>query len=79
MAIHILIKKKIETSEQVIYEFDVTSKGVGVFSINKATGAIDLIQELDGDEKGMLFARAAHKIKRSFKAGIFPEREEWVS
>ncbi len=78
MAVYIEITKVSECDSEALYRYE-TRSGAGKFSVSKSTGEIRVIEQLEGDEQGKLFARAAHKIQRAFEHGELPDREEWAS
>lgn len=78
MAFYIAIYKTSEDQRVARYRF---SSGVrsGNFEIEKASGSIELLDEMPDDASGRHFERAAVKIIRAWKTGQLPDFAEWAS
>jgi hypothetical protein len=63
----------------VVYSFESDNERRGMLSLDKATGDASLIEEMPGDERMQCFNRAAFKVGREWKSGVFPELLEWAS
>lgn len=79
MAVYIEILKIREDPVSVYYRYATTDDRSGVFSIDRETASLNLLEELPGDESGKLYARAAHKIVQHWKKGALPEKTCWAS
>ncbi|MBV9494353.1 MAG: hypothetical protein JOZ54_08900 [Acidobacteria bacterium] len=79
MAFYIEINKESEDARAAQYRFEADRQGVGRFEIDKATGQVELLSPMPGDEKEKVFQRAAVKIIREWREGRLPERAEWAS
>ena len=76
---YIMIHKEGETAQSAQYRFEADHQRVGRFEIDKATGRVELLSPMPGDEKEMFFQRAAVKIIRAWREGRLPDRAEWAS
>ncbi|MDN8602307.1 hypothetical protein Q0A17_23350 [Citrobacter sp. S2-9] len=84
MAYHIEILKIEENDETVKYKFGPTSSNYcisdyGLFEINKKTGEINLLKQVNNDMKNNFYMRASYKILTCWRNGYLPEKEEWAS
>ena len=79
MAFYIDIRKESETAQAARYRFEADTKRTGLFEIDKATGRVELLSPMPGDEKEKFFQRAAVKIVREWREGRLPDRVEWAS
>lgn len=80
MAVFIEIKKIKKDLDSVIYSFELVDGRSGEFKINLTTGNTELINPLKNDD-GSLFARASHKIRKSWEQDKenLPEVTCWAS
>lgn len=79
MAVYIDILKIAEDESQAVYRFVLTDERDGELILEKKSGEIVLSRALDGDEKGLLFARAAKKVRGAWENGECPMRLIWAS
>ncbi|EMM4086338.1 hypothetical protein WAC87_004396 [Shigella flexneri] len=84
MAYHIEILKIEENNETIKYKFGPTSSDYntsdyGVFEINKTTGEMNLLKQVNRDVKNNFYMRASFKILTCWRKGYLPEKDEWAS
>jgi len=79
MAFYIKIMKVSETSDHAMFEFETTPDARGMLSICKATGKIELLREMPGDNRKFFFHRASYKVMKHWKSGALPDLLEWAS
>lgn len=79
MAFYILIEKIREDDLSADYRFKGDGEGIGLSRFNKVNGEVLLVQQMQGDEHGHVFNRAAVKIMREWKRGNLPASAEWAS
>ena len=79
MAFYILLNKSSETDDYVDYEFGEKEENVGCLRLDKKTGEVTELRELELDESGAVFIRARWKVLQHFRAGEFPDRSCWAS
>jgi|GEM_PF-2483169 len=79
MAVYIDIKKKETKEREVVYSYAVEALPPGLLSINTENGEVSQLKEIDSDNDEMLFARAAHKVKKAFDNGDLPDVLVWAS
>lgn len=79
MAVYIDILKVAEDKTEARYKFVLTDDRQGELLLEKKSGEITLSRALDGDEQGLLFARAARKVRTAWENGEIPMRLIWAS
>jgi hypothetical protein len=79
MALYIMIRKIVENPTSAEYAFGTGENRLGQLKIDKATGAVILVEPAPGDDKGAWYHRATYKIKQHWTAGEFPEATCWAS
>lgn len=79
MAVYIDILKITEDDSQAFYKFVLTDERQGELVLEKKSGEIKLSRALEGDENGLLFARAAKKVRGAWENGECPKRLVWAS
>jgi hypothetical protein len=76
MAIYIPIWKTSETGESVVYEFGDGDETLGIISLNKGTGKMEVIgSKRNADE--FYYRRAMRKLYLHWEKGEFPEKTAW--
>jgi len=79
MAVYLDIKKASEKDDSVTYSYSTVDGRSGEFTIDKASGEIQILRLADGDDDEHLFRRAAHKITKHCREGELPELTCWAS
>ena len=79
MAFYIEIEKISDDGSKAEYRFRGDHGSVGRFEIDKSSGDVQLLEEMEGDSSGASFKRASMKIKKSWMKGDLPDFAEWAS
>ncbi len=79
MAIYINIRKEEVKKNEVIYTYTVNALPPGLLSLNLENGEISQVKKIESDNDKILFARAAHKVKKAFEKGEIPDVLVWAS
>jgi hypothetical protein len=61
------------------YAFGSDESRLGQLKLDKATGAVVLVEPAPDDKAGALYHRAMYKIKKHWAAGELPEVTCWAS
>jgi hypothetical protein len=77
--LYVRIKRTIDSIESAEYSFTADDVEFGQLRIDKNTGDVALIRALPGDDRGMLYVRAAAKLRKELRNGALPELTEWAS
>lgn len=78
MAFYIEMDKIADNEEYVEYSFG-RGADIGVLRLDKARGTLIIISECPLDQGGTWSERAAMKLARLWKEGVFPEKTQWAS
>jgi hypothetical protein len=79
MAFYVKIEKCAEDELAARYRFWSVLDNCGELEIDKRSGEVRLLAQINGDQQGHLFNRAAVKIMREWKLGSLPDVTEWAS
>ena len=79
MAIYVAIRKVSENDVQAVYEFGPDEKRVGQIRVVKASGEIDVLSEVPGDEKPVFSPCAKRKLLLHWRSSEFPDKTCWAS
>jgi hypothetical protein len=79
MAFYVKIEKRDETPESATYAFWSAPDNAGSLRIDKASGEVSLLTPIGGDERALLYTRAAMKLRREWQQGRLPDAAEWAS
>lgn len=79
MAFYLKLAKVTESEAYAEYSFSPDDIRFGRLKIDKKSGNSVLVQPLEGDNREDFFMRAAAKLRKEWRAGVFPELTEWAS
>jgi PleD family two-component response regulator len=80
MALYIPIRKVDEDSRSARYSFGEPGAATGMVSIDKASGAVESLGDVAGDEAmEHVVARVEHKLRQHWQRGEYPETTCWAS
>ncbi len=79
MAFYVLILKKQEDDDKVVYRFGPDEQNLGILKLSKKDGEIEEIIQVPVDNSSAFFTRAATKVYRHWKQGEFPQKTMWAS
>ena len=73
MAIYVGIRKLSANDDFAEYSFGPTEEEVGRLRINKSSGKIEILEEVEGDDFKKYSMRAARKLMLHFRENEFPD------
>ncbi len=73
MATYVSITKTTSNDDFVEYSFGPNEGFRGLLRIHRATGEIEVLDEVPGDEKKLYSLRACRKVAQHFKKHEFPD------
>ncbi len=81
LASYVLLIKKTETKEIVVYQYGPDESSMGEILFNKCNLGFQNVKSVEGDEKEFYFKRAAMKITMisAEGKGIFPDKTFFAS
>jgi hypothetical protein len=79
MAIYLDIVKVRDDGASAEYAFCTVDERCGKLRLEKKTGEVLLVEAAENDDRGALFARAAHKVKTYWSRGELPDKIVWAS
>ena len=78
MAFYIEMDKLADTEEYVEYSFG-RRTDIGILRLNKVRGTLTVLSECPLDQAGEWSQRAAMKLARLWKDGVYPDKTQWAS
>ena len=73
MAIYVGIRKLNANDDFAEYSFGPTEEEVGRLRINKSSGEVEILEEVEGDDSKKYSTRAARKLTLHFRKNEFPD------
>lgn len=73
MATYVSITKTTSNDDFVEYSFGPNDSSRGLLRIHRATGAIEVLDEVPGDDTKLYSIRASRKVAQHFKKHEFPD------
>ena len=79
MAFFILLVREREDAGCVTYRFGPNEATLGRLRLNKATGAVDELDQVPTTDAQDLFVRAAAKVRQHWRKQEYPNESVWAS
>ncbi len=80
MALYMPIRKVDEDSRAARYSFGRPGGATGLVSVDKASGAVEVLGDVEGDETTANdVARVKHKLRQHWQRDEYPETTCWAS